>query len=74
MNASSNISRYVAFLTPAFSGLAGWLCTLAAQYLPGAPDLDETQLTGIFVTGAGAAAAAAWKWLDGRSKFERGVS
>jgi hypothetical protein len=69
----SNISRYVAFLTPVFAGVAGWVCTLAAQYLPGAPDLDDGQLTAIFVAGATAGLGAAVKWLDGRSKHERAV-
>jgi hypothetical protein len=64
------ISRIVTLLTPIFAGLAGWVCQLAAQYLPGTPSLDEGELTAIFIAGATAAVAAAVKWLDGRSKHE----
>lgn len=69
-----SISRIVALLTPVFAGLAGWIAQLAAQYLPGTPALDQGELTAIFIAGAGAAAAAAVKWLDGRSKHERAVT
>jgi hypothetical protein len=68
------ISRTVALLTPIFAGLSGWLATLAAQYLPGAPTLDQGELTAIFVTGATVAAGSALKWLDGRAKHERLVT
>jgi len=65
------ISRGVALLTPVFAGLAGWVAQLAAKYLPGTPALDETELTAIFIAGAGVAAAAAWKWLEGRATWEQ---
>jgi hypothetical protein len=67
------ISRFVALLTPIFAGLAGWIATLAVQYLPGAPALDQGELTAVFVAGATAATASALKWLDGLSKHERAV-
>jgi hypothetical protein len=67
------ISRLVALLTPVFAGLSGWIATLAAQYLPGAPTLDQGELTAVFIAGATTAAGAALKWLDGRSKHERAV-
>lgn len=65
------ISRFVTLLTPVFAALAGWLCDVAAQYLPGHPTLDRGELTVLFVTGATAGAAAAVKWLHGRSQHER---
>ena len=65
-----SVSRIVVLLTPIFAGLAGWVAQLAAEYLPGAPALDETELTAVFVAGAGAAIAAVWKWLEGRAKWE----
>lgn len=68
-----SISRIVTLLTPVFAGLAGWVCTLAAQYLPGHPSLDSGELTAVFIAGAAAAAGSAVKWLDGRSKHERNV-
>jgi len=65
-----SISRIVALLTPIFAGLSGWIATLIAEHLPGAPQLDQGELTAVFVTGAAAALGAAWKWLDGRAKWE----
>ena len=68
---SPYIGRIVVLLTPVLASLAGWLAQLAAEYLPGAPDLDETGLTVVFVAGAGAVVAAIWKWLENRGKFEQ---
>jgi hypothetical protein len=68
------LSRFVTLLTPVFAGLSGWVTTLAVEYLPGAPTLDQGELTAIFVAGATAGAGAAIKWLDGLSKHERGVT
>lgn len=65
-----SISRVVTLLTPIFAGLAGWIAQLAAKYLPGAPALDTTELTVVFVAGALAAAAAAQKWIENRGKWE----
>jgi hypothetical protein len=65
-----SVSRIVTLLTPVFAGLAGWLCQLAAKYLPGTPQLDSTELTAVFIAGALAAAAAVQKWLDGRGKYD----
>lgn len=67
---SSKVSRYVALLTPLFAAAAGYVATQATK-LPGAPVLDSTQLTVVFVGGATAAAAAAIKWLQGRAAWER---
>jgi hypothetical protein len=67
---SSNISRYVALLTPLFAVAAGYVATQAAR-LPGAPALDSTQLTVLFSGGAAAAVTMAYKWLGGRAAWER---
>jgi hypothetical protein len=64
------LGRFVTLLTPVFAGLAGYIAQLAAQYLPGTPDLDETALTAVFVAGAGAAITTVYKWLDNRGKYE----
>lgn len=65
-----SVSRAVALLTPLFAALAGYV-TVEAAKLPGAPALDTTQLTVVFVGGATAAAAAALQWLHGRAAHER---
>jgi hypothetical protein len=64
------INRVVALLTPVFAALAGWIAQVAAQYLPGHPSLNAGELTAVFVAGAAAALAAAYKWLQGWQKFE----
>ncbi len=64
------INRLVALLTPVFAGVAGWFATWASENLPGAPSLDQGELTAIFIAGATAGLAAAWKWLDGWQKHE----
>lgn len=65
-----SINRVVVLLTPIFAGLAGWLVQLIADNFPGHPELDSRELTALFVLGAAAALAAAWKWLDGWQKHE----
>jgi hypothetical protein len=67
---SPYIGRIVTLLSPVFAGVAGWVATLAAEYLPGAPDLDEAELTAIFVAGALAAAGVLFKWIDNRGDHE----
>lgn len=64
------IGRIVVLLTPIFAGVSGWICQLVADNFPGAPALEDGELTAIFVAGAGAAAAAVYKWLDNRGKHE----
>ena len=68
------IGRIVVLLTPIFAGLAGWIATRAAEWLPGMPDLDEAELTALFVAGGLFAASAVYKWLDNRGKYEQGVA
>jgi hypothetical protein len=58
-------NRIVAFLTPVFAGLAGYVCQWVAKNFPGTPTLSKNDLTAIFVVGATAAVAAALKWLHG---------
>lgn len=62
-------NRIVAFLTPIFAAVSGFICTFVGDNIPGA-NLDEAELTAFFVAGAGIAAAAAWKWLEGWQKHE----
>lgn len=64
------IGRIVVLLTPVFAGVAGWLATWAAAHLPGNPALDATELTAVFVAGAGAATSAVLAWLKGRREHE----
>lgn len=59
------LNRIVVLLTPIFAGLAGAVVQWVAIHFPGAPHLDDTELTAVFVAGATAAAAAALKWLHG---------
>jgi hypothetical protein len=63
-------NRVAVLLTPVFAIAAGWLATQAAKYAPGLPGFGETELTAFFVAGAGAALAAAYKWIDGWAKWE----
>lgn len=65
------ISRVVAFMTPVFAGAAGWVTAWSAEHLPGAPQLDEGELTTFFAVGAATAAGAAVTWLNNRAKHER---
>lgn len=57
-------------LSPIFVGLAGWLTTLVARYLPGHPALDSGQLASLFIAGAAFAAAHVALWLHGWQKNE----
>lgn len=65
------IGRIVVLITPLFAGVSGWIVAWIGENFPGAPTLDERELTALFIAGAGAAAAAIYKWLDNRGKFER---
>ena len=61
-------SRVVAFLTPVLAAAAGWLATEAAKLNL---NLDEGQLTAIFIAAMAVVVATALKWLDGRAKYEQ---
>lgn len=63
-------ARIAVLLTPIIAGLSGWLCTLIARYFPGAPDLDETQITAVMVAGLIAGFGIMAQWLRGRAKWE----
>ena len=65
-----SLNRLVVLLTPVFAGISGWVVAWVADNFPGAPALDEGQLTAVFVAGATAALAAAYKWLEGWQKHE----
>ena len=66
-----SISRVVTLLTPVFAGLAGWIATLIADNFPGAPALDATELTAVFVAVALTAGQTASTWLKGRALWEQ---
>jgi hypothetical protein len=63
------INRVVVLLTPVFASVSGLLATQIGEWIPGA-NLDEAEITALFVTGATAALAAAYKWVDGWQKHE----
>jgi hypothetical protein len=63
-------NRVVVLLSPVFVSLAGWLSQWVAANLPGAPRLDEAELTAIFIAGATWAAAHVLSWLRGWQKHE----
>lgn len=64
------IGRIVTLLTPVFAGVSGYVAQLAAQHLPGAPALDETELTAIFIAGALAVVPVVREWLKNRGAYE----
>jgi hypothetical protein len=66
-----SLNRIVVLLSPIFVGLAGWVVTLAARYLPGHPHLDPAELTVVFIAGASWAAAHVLLWLHGWQKREQ---
>jgi hypothetical protein len=65
------INRIVALTTPIFAGLAGWLAQVIADNFPGAPALDQGELTAVFIAGATAAIIAAREWLVGWRQHEQ---
>ena len=67
LQATFPISRVVALLTPVLAAVAGWLATRLGEL---GFEPDEAQMTALFVSGAAAAIAAGYKWLDGRQKWE----
>jgi hypothetical protein len=64
------LGRIVVLLTPVFAGVAGWIATVAAEHLPGAPNLDAGELTAVFVAGAAAVVPIIYKWLEGLQRHE----
>lgn len=70
---TSLIARFVAFLTPVFAVLAGWLAGWAATAWPGL-HLDPAQIVTFMTAVAVAALTAAWKWLHGWQQHERLVA
>lgn len=67
-------NRLVAFLTPIFVGLAGYIVSWVAEHFPGAPNLDKDQLTALFVLGGLSAFGSAVKWLHGWQKHEENLT
>lgn len=63
-------NRIVALATPLFASLAGWIAQWVADHFPGTPNLDEGELTAVFIAGALAATTAAFQWLRGWMKHE----
>jgi hypothetical protein len=66
-----NVNRIVVLLSPIFVGVAGWLADWAAKNLPGAPALDKTGLSAVFIAGAVSAGGLVYKWLHGWQKSEQ---
>lgn len=64
------VNRIVAFLTPVYAGLSGWVVQWVADHFPGAPTLSKGELTAIFVAGSTAAIGSALTWLHGWQKHE----
>lgn len=63
-------NRIVVLLTPLlFVPAAGFVSALVAQWVPGV-ELDPLEVTAVFVAGAVAALAKAYKWLDGWQRDE----
>lgn len=63
-------NRLVALLTPAFSAVAAIGTAWARKHCPGLPVPSVTELVGIELSAATAAAGAALKWLHGHQKWE----
>lgn len=63
-------NRIAVLLTPLlFAPAAGFVSALVAQWVPGV-ELDPLEVTAVFVAGAAAAVAKAYKWLDGWQRDE----
>lgn len=67
------IGRIVVLLTPLLAAISGAIVTWVGTIVPGA-NLDGTELTALFVVGAGAIAHVLFKWLDNRGKYEQAVA
>jgi hypothetical protein len=64
-----SVSRIVALFAPLLAVGAGWTSATIAKHT--GVVVDPAGLTALYVTGAGTVLGLAWKWLDGRSKWER---
>jgi hypothetical protein len=58
-------------VSPILLGLTGWIVVLAARYLPGHPNLDESQLYDAFRLGVVVATAKLLMWLRGWQAHEK---
>lgn len=65
-----SINRIIVLLTPVFVGISGWICQWVADHFPGAPALDQGELTAVFVAGALAGVTVVAQWLHGWQKHE----
>lgn len=61
-------NRVVVLLSPIFVGVAGAVVAWIARHFPGAPRLDASELTAIFIAGATFAAGKLALWLHGWQK------
>ena len=64
-------NRLAVLLTPVFAGLAMFVFTLAAKYLPVLSEIPKEQVAHFTLVVGGAAAAALLSWLHGWKQFER---
>lgn len=63
------LNRVVVLLSPFFAGVSAWIVTRVAEFMPGV-NLDETELTALFIAAFLAAAEMARQWLKGWQKHE----
>jgi hypothetical protein len=63
------LNRVVVLLTPIFAGIAGWIVTRVGEAMPGV-NLDEGELTALFIAAFLAATEMARQWLIGHRKHE----
>lgn len=63
-------NRIVVLISPVFVGLAGAIVTWISIHFPGAPHLDASELTAVFIAGSVSAAAKVALWLKGWQAHE----
>jgi hypothetical protein len=61
-------NRVVILLSPIFVGIAGAIVSWIANHFPGAPKLDASELTAVFIAGSTFAAGKVALWLHGWQK------
>lgn len=70
LQATFPVNRIVVLLTPLFVSASAWIAGYVAKHFPGLPAFSSGQITAVMIAAAGAAIAAAYKWVDGWQKHE----
>lgn len=71
LRAQFPLNRVVALLSPVLVGLGATVSVWLADHLPFiAEQVDQDELTGIFLASAAAGVAAVYQWLDGWKQHE----